>query len=212
MTTPNDPTIQRSKGNPSNNGVRVVPTSLLTRFRPLVRAVSLGSWIVGSLGVVVAALSAQEPPKIKPSQHGSVSQRVADTTITVEYNRPVARGRELFGRLVPYGRIWCPCADDATTVEVSTGVTVEGKDLPAGRYSLWTEPEPERWTVIFNKNAGAWHTRYPEGQDALRVQVVPRTGSHMETMAFYFPAVDGKKAELVLHWGTTIVPLGLEVP
>ena len=162
------------------------------------------------VGVVVAALclvggphvSAQDPPpKIKPSQHGSVSQRIADTTITVEYNRPVARGRELFGKLVPYGRIWCPCADDATTVEVSSGVTIEGKELAAGRYSLWTEPEPDRWTLIFNKNANVWHTRYPEGQDALRVQVTPRTGSHMETLAFYFPVVDGKKAELALQWG-----------
>jgi len=143
-------------------------------------------------GVVVAALSlvcgprllAQDPPKIKPSQHGTVSQRIADTTITVEYNRPVARGRELFGRLVPYGRIWCPCADDATTVEVSTGVTIEGKELPAGRYSLWTDPAAERWTVIFNKNASAWHTRYP----------------------------DGKKAELALHWGTVVVPVKIEVP
>jgi hypothetical protein len=171
-------------------------------------------------GVVVAALSlvcgprllAQDPPKIKPSQHGTVSQRIADTTITVEYNRPVARGRELFGRLVPYGRIWCPCADDATTVEVSTGVMIEGKELPAGRYSLWTDPAAERWTVIFNKNASAWHTRYPEGQDALRVQVTPRTGSHMETLAFYFPVVDGKKAELALHWGTVVVPVKIEVP
>ena len=177
----------------------------------------VGSW---KLGVVAAALcvvggphlSAQDPPKIKPSQHGSVSQRIADTTITVEYNRPVARGRELFGKLVPYGRIWCPCADDATTVEASSGVTIEGKELAAGRYSLWSEPEPDRWTLIFNKNANVWHTRYPEGQDALRVQVTPRTGSHMETLAFYFPAVDGKKAELALHWGTVVVPLKIEVP
>jgi hypothetical protein len=211
MTTPNFqlPTPKESR---SKDGVKGLPTGLLVALHPLVRAVSLGSWIVGSLGVVVAAVSAQDPPKIKPSQHGSVSQRIADTTITVEYNRPVARGRELFGKLVPYGRLWCPCADDATTVEVSTGVTVEGKELPAGRYSLWTEPEPERWTVIFNKNAGAWHTRYPEGHDALRVQVTPRAGSHMETMAFYFPVVDGKKGELVLHWGTVVVPLKVEVP
>ena len=159
-----------------------------------------------------AHLAAQDPPRIKPSQHGTVSQRIADTTITLEYNRPVARGRELFGRLVPYGRIWCPCADDATTVEVSTGVTVEGKELAAGRYSLWTEPEPERWTVIFNKNANAFHTRYPEGHDALRVQVTPRTGSHMETLTFYFPVVDGRKAELALHWGSVVVPLKIEVP
>jgi hypothetical protein len=173
----------------------------------------------GSLAVVLAGfclaagrhLPAQTIGNPKPSQHGSVSQRIADTTITVEYNRPVARGRELFGKLVPYGRIWCPCADDATTVELSAAITVEGKELPAGRYSLWTEPDPERWTVIFNKNANAWHTRYPEGHDALRVQVAPRTGSHMETLAFYFPMVDGRKAELALHWGTVVVPLRIEV-
>src|SRR5687767_1010014 len=161
---------------------------------------------------LAAVSGAQEKPKIKPRQHGTVSQHINDTVITVDYNRPVARGRELFGKLVPYGHIWCPCADDATTVEVSTAVTVEGKTLAAGKYSLWTEPGAERWTVIFNKNASVWHTRYPDGQDALRVQVTPGTGSHMETLAFYFPAVDGRKAELALHWGTVVVPLKIEVP
>ena len=161
---------------------------------------------------LAAASGAQEKPKIKPSQHGTVSQHIDQTVITVDYNRPVARGRELFGKLVPYGHIWCPCADDATTVEVSTAVTIEGMALAAGKYSLWTEPGADRWTVIFNKNASAWHTRYPDGQDALRVQVTPRTGSHMETLAFYFPAVDGRKAELALHWGTVVVPLKIEVP
>jgi hypothetical protein len=163
---------------------------------------------------VLASPSAQSPPDQKgprPSQHGSVSQRINETTITIEYNRPVARGRELFGTLVPYGRIWCPCADDATTVEVSKSVRVDGQELPAGKYSLWTEPQPDEWTVIFNKSHAVWHTRYPKGQDALRLTVKPRTGSHMETMAFYFPVVDGHKAELVLHWGTTLVPLSIEV-
>jgi hypothetical protein len=159
-----------------------------------------------------SALAQTPQPGPKPSQHGSVSQRINDTTITVEYNRPVARGRELFGRLVPYGRIWCPCADDATTVELSTAVKIDGQDLPAGKYSLWTEPQAEQWTVIFNKNSATWHTRYPEGQDALRVQVKPRSGHYMETLAFYFPAVDGRKGELVLHWGTVVVPLTIEVP
>jgi len=150
---------------------------------------------------VLVALLAQTPT-IKPSQHGTVSQNVAATTITVDYNRPVARGRELFGSLVPYDRIWCPGADDCTIMEVSTKVTFEGQDLPAGKYSVWTEPGPEKWVVIFNKQANAFHTRYPAGQDALRLEVTPRTGSHMETLAFYFPAVDGHKGELALHWGT----------
>jgi hypothetical protein len=154
----------------------------------------------------------QRPPNPRPSQHGSVSQRIADTTITLEYNRPVARGRELFGKLVPYGQRWCPCADDATTIEVSTAIKINGQELPAGKYSVWTEPQPEKWTIIFNKKAATFHTRYPEGQDALRIEATPRAGAHMETLAFYFPVVDGHKGELVLHWGTTVVPMEIETP
>jgi Protein of unknown function (DUF2911) len=164
--------------------------------------------------VLAGGLAAQAPPSTgpRPSQHGSVSQRINGTIITLEYNRPVARGRTLFGALVPYGRIWCPCADDATTFETSTDITVNGERLEAGQYSLWTEPDPETWTVIFNRTARAFHTRYPAGQDALRLRVSPRSGEHMETLAFYFPVVDGRKAELVLHWGTTVVPVAIEVP
>ena len=198
-----------------------LPTSKLSRSNERGESdrlrLGVGNWkfaVVSALLAAPLALpAAQDPaPKIKPSQHGSVSQRINETTITVVYNRPVARGRELFGRLVPYGRIWCPCADDATTIELSTNVKIDGQDLPAGKYSVWTEPQADRWTVIFNKNHAVWHTRYPEGQDALRLQVTPRTGSHMETLSFYFPVVDGRKAELVFHWGTVVVPMAIEVP
>lgn len=159
------------------------------------------------------ALTAQAPeqPKIRPSQRGSVSQRIADTTITIEYGRPVARGRELFGALVPWGKVWCPGADEATTIESTTPITIQGKDLAAGKYSLWAEPQAGRWTLIFNRHASVWHTKYPAGEDVLRVESTPRTGSHMETLAFYFPVVEGRKAELVFHWGTVVVPLALEV-
>ena len=156
-------------------------------------------------------LAQQDVPAIKRSQHGSVSQRIADTVVTVEYNRPVARGRELFGQLVPWGRMWCPGADEATTIEVSADVKVDGQELKAGKYSIWAEPQPDRWTVIFNSRHAVWHTRYPAGQDALRLQIAPRAGAHMETLAFYFPVVDGPKAELVLHWGTVVVPMSIEV-
>jgi hypothetical protein len=163
-------------------------------------------------GTVLDAGQTPAPGTPKPSQHAEVTQRVAATTITLVYNRPVARGRELFGSLVPYDRVWCPCADDATTIALTTDVKINGEALAAGTYSVWTEPGAETWTVIFNRTAQAWHTRYPAGQDVLRVKVAPRTGSHMETLAFYFPVVDGRKAELVLHWGTVVVPLAIEVP
>ena len=148
----------------------------------------------------------------RPSQHGSVTQQIANTTITVEYNRPVARGRTLFGSLVPYGRVWCPGADSCTTFKASTDVKINGQRLASGTYSVWAEPQPERWTLIFNGAQPVFHTRYPPDKDVLRVQATPRQGSHMETLAFYFPVVDGNHAELVLHWGTVVVPLSIDVP
>ena len=172
---------------------------------------------VASVVVLVAAFAvfavktpswAQAP---KPSQHGSVTQQIAGTTITIDYNRPVARGRTLFGSLVPYGRVWCPGADYCTTIQLSTDVKINGQTLAAGTYSLWAEPQPERWTMIFNRAQPVFHTRYPPDQDVLRVQTAARQGQQMETLAFYFPVVDGSHAELVLHWGTVVVPLSIDV-
>lgn len=171
--------------------------------------------------IVIAAmctmLLGQQPssvPGVRPSQHGSVTQHVAATTITVEYDRPVARGRDLFGALVPYDRIWCPGANDCTTLTVSTAVKVEGQDLPAGTYTVWARPGAAKWTVILNRAHPVFHTRYESvaDRDLLKLEITPRTGSHMETLAFYFPVVNGKHAELVLHWGTVVVPLAIDVP
>ena len=164
--------------------------------------------------IALVALGSQAPPAVKPSQHGTVMQQIAATTITVDYNRPVARGRELFGALVPYDRVWCPGADDCTTITTSTDITIEGRALPAGTYSVWAKPSAATWIVILNRAHPIFHTRYQSvaEQDALTLEVTPRAGSHMETLAFYFPLVNAKHAELALHWGTVVVPLSIDVP
>ena len=150
---------------------------------------------------------------VKPSQSGAVRQEVANTAIEITYDRPVARGRDLFGGIVPFGEIWNPGANDATAISFSRDVTVNGNPLPAGRYSLWAIPDPNRWTIVFNRQADVYHTPYPgEGDDALRLMASPRRGAHMETLAFYFAAVEKKDAELRLHWGETYVPLRIAVP
>lgn len=161
--------------------------------------------------VVLSVLTAQA--YVKPSQHGTVSQEVAGTTLTIEYDRPVARGRELFGALVPYGRVWCPGANECTTLTISTDVIVEGKKLPAGTYTVWAKPGASSWSFIFNSAHPTFHTQYLRvaDQDVLTVDVKPRTATHMETLAFYFAVVDGHHAELVLHWGTVAVPISIDV-
>lgn len=150
---------------------------------------------------------------VKPSQSGLVWQEVANTQIEVTYDRPVARGRDLFGGIVPFGEIWNPGANDATAISFTRDVTINGNPLPAGKYSLWAIPDPNRWTIIFNRQADVYHTPYPgEDDDALRFMASPRRGAHMETLAFYFAAVEQKDAELRLHWGESYVPFNITVP
>ena len=86
--------------------------------------------------LAVAATRWVSAQAVRKSQHGSVTQRVANTDVTIVYNRPLARGRELFGPTVPYGKEWDPGADDATTIAFSTDVSFGGVRLPAGKYSV----------------------------------------------------------------------------
>ena len=125
---------------------------------------------------VAAAAGAQAIPR---SQLGSVSQTVAGTRIEIEYRRPTARGRALFGALVPWGRVWSPSSDSAARVTLSGPVEINGAALAAGRYSLWAIPDSTAWTVIFSGAADVFHTRYPAGRDALRVQAAAARGEHV---------------------------------
>jgi len=153
------------------------------------------------------------PDDVQKSQSGAVFQRVANTDIEVVYDRPVARGRELFGGIVPYDEVWNPGANDATAVSFSREVTINGEPLAAGRYSIWAIPRAGDWTVIFSHAADVYHTPYPgEEEDAIRLTITPQRGDHVETLAYYFPMVEGKDTELRLHWGETVVPMLITVP
>jgi hypothetical protein len=148
------------------------------------------------------------------SQRGTVSQDIAFTKVSVAYGRPVARGRTLFGQLVPWDAVWHPGADSATIIAFSRDVLIEGQPIKAGEYSLWLLPRDQRpWTVILSRAAHVFHTPYPgAGQDALRVDVSPQRVSHLETMAIYFPAVVRDSALMRIHWGETSVDVRINAP
>lgn len=167
--------------------------------------------VVSILAFPAGAASAQGYPF---SQRGSISQDVAFTTITVAYGRPVARGRPLFGQLVPWDSVWHPGADSATRVAFNHDVLVEGKPLKAGEYSLWLVPrEHSPWTVIFSRAAHTFHKPYPgEADDVLRVDVATEAASHMETLAIEFPVVLRDNAVMRIHWGMVGVPIKIKAP
>lgn len=155
----------------------------------------------------------QELPRPRPSQHGTVSQEVARTTITMGYDRPVARGRELYGGIVDWDVVSTPGANRATWIEFSTPVTLAGAPLAAGRYGVWHVPhESAPWEIILVRDWDTHHSFFPLESEAARVRVSPERGEHMETLSFYFPVVGEYEAVLRLHWGPTALPLRIEVP
>ena len=153
--------------------------------------------------------------QVRASERGSVSQTVDGTVITIDYGRAQARGRDsLFGKVVTKGEVWTPGANASTTMQVSRDVTVGGKSLPAGKYSVWMVSDPSApWTLYFHTNATLFHTRHPKLADmALAVPVShTSTGAHVEMLTFDFPRVSPAGAELRLRWGTTTVPVEISV-
>lgn len=163
---------------------------------------------------LLAALALATPAAAQPqaSQHGAVSQIVNTTTITLEYDRPVLRGRSIFGELLDYEAVWTPGANRATWIDFSAPVRVQGQALPAGRYGIWTIPhENAPWEIIFVSEWDAHHSFFPMESEELRVRASPESSSHMEVLAFYFPVVGPYETTLRFHWGELVVPLRIEV-
>jgi hypothetical protein len=161
------------------------------------------------LAIALAVSGCDGGRDISKSQGARLEQRVGPVLVTIDYRRPVARGRRLFGGIVPYGKEWNPGADAASTIGFSGDVVVEDRPVSRGTYSIWAIPGPEQWTFILSRAARVFHEPYPAGQDALRVSLRPETGPHMETLGFYFPMVDADSAVLHLHWGETVLPVRL---
>lgn len=166
--------------------------------------------LVGALLALPASQGCAQPPR--RSQRAEIMQMVGKTEIRATYVRPVARGRALFGALVPYGRVWTPSADSAMRISFSTDVEIEGQPLAAGSYAVWAIPDSTRWTLIFNRNDRAFHLTYREREDALRVTALVDSLPHVETLTLAFPMVDGRKAVMQLQWGATSVALNLQTP
>jgi hypothetical protein len=169
---------------------------------------------------LVAGLFAQAPaaPKIEfpvASPLGSLKQRVGVTDIEVTYNRPGAKGRKVFGGLVPYGQIWRTGADAATRVNFSTPVKLNGAAVPAGTYELFTIPGETEWTVIVQAvhEKAQWGSyAYDPKNDTARFTAKPEAFPYLvETFAINIGDVRDSSATLALFWEKTRVPIRVEI-
>ncbi|MDQ3016123.1 MAG: DUF2911 domain-containing protein [Bacteroidota bacterium] len=139
-----------------------------------------------TLATTIQYLAAQdiELPRLSPK--ASVSYTIGLTDVEVHYGAPAVKGRTVWGGLVPFGKVWRGGANEATTIEFSTDVNVEGQNLKAGKYSLFFIPDSTEWTVIFNKKTDLWGAfSYSEADDALRITVTPKMNEGMQERLAY---------------------------
>jgi hypothetical protein len=125
----------------------------------------------------------------KPSPAAQAQCKFSDgKTITVDYSSPRMKGRKIFGDLVPYGDVWRTGANEATTFVTTANVTVGGKSVPAGSYTIFTVPNQNNWTLIVNKKTGEWGIPYKyEADELVRVGMrVSQTASSVENFTIAF--------------------------
>lgn len=148
----------------------------------------------------------------QPSPLGEVEAMVGLTEIEVEYSRPGMKDREIFGKLVPYGEMWRTGANASTKIKFDKDITVNGKELKAGEYALYTIPGEAEWTIIFHKNLTYWGVGdYKEEEDALRVTAKPaKLTNTVETFTIEFSHFTMSGAKLFLAWENTAVGIDIE--
>jgi hypothetical protein len=124
--------------------------------------------------------------------------------ISVNYSSPRMRGRKIFGDLVPFGEVWRVGADDATSFVTTTDVTAGGKTIPAGRYTMFALPTPNKWTLIISKQIGEWGIPYPGAQfDFARMEMkVSKLSAPLQNFTISFDA-SGSSCTMKFDWETT---------
>jgi tetratricopeptide (TPR) repeat protein len=159
-------------------------------------------------------LLAAEEKKIEfpaASQHSVVKQRVGLTDVELDYSRPNKNGREIFGGLVPYGKLWRTGANAVTKIKFSHAVTLGGKEIQAGEYALFTIPTANEWTVILSKDAKVQSAAdYKQENDVARIVATPESlPMALETFTIALNDVKGASATLDFLWDKTRVPVKL---
>ena len=177
--------------------------------------ITLKMWIttlIMSVLLILPNFAQQNLTQPRASQQASVSQRVGLTDITIDYHRPGVKGREIWGKLVPYDEVWRGGANENTTLSFSTRVNINGKEVPAGKYGLHMIPTEKNWTVILSKDNAAWGSFfYDESQDQLRFATTPKATDFQEWLSFTFDYVSANSTTVSLRWENLSIPFTIDV-
>ena len=141
-----------------------------------------------------------------PSPPAETSVMLNGKKVTIHYNSPYMRGRKIMGGLVPYGHVWRTGANPATSFTTETDLKLGNDTVPAGSYTLYTQPSESTWTLIINKQTGQWGTVYDGSKDLVHVPMKKATLAYpQEKMSISFANTQGSTTELHIRWETTDV-------
>lgn len=147
-----------------------------------------------------------------PSPSASVAQTFGMTEVKIEYSRPGVKGRNIWGGLVAYDKVWRTGANAATAITFSTDVMVDGKEVKAGSYAIFTIPNKTEWTVIINTNEGQWgSSTHKEELDLMRFKVKPTMEKEsIENLQFSIDPVSHEEAIVTLAWDKLRLPFSVK--
>ena len=161
---------------------------------------------------ISSAISAQDNKANRPSPPATATGKAGGATITVDYSSPSVKGRQIWGSLVPYDKVWRAGANEATIFSTDKDIKVEGKMLKAGKYSLYAIPGEKEWTFIFNSQTGQWgvkmdgSTTEDPAKDVLRVTVKPKKSKSFNERMTYVVDKEG----FALLWENLEVPVSVK--
>ena len=154
-------------------------------------------------------------PRVSPAS--AVEQMVGLTEIEVEYSRPSKRGRDIFGNVVPYGKIWRTGADNCTTISFSTDVVIDSQTIQSGKYSIFSIPSKESWDVILYSDTELWGVPRDWDKDKIVFKSTyetnqPNVNSIDETFTISFSNITNNDADLTFSWDYVSVTINIAVP
>ena len=184
---------------------------MILRLSSCLRAALLGASVTFFAPAPDLAAAEEKLQFPDASQHATIKQRVGLTDVEIDYSRPDMRGREIFGGLVPYEKVWRTGANEPTKIKFSDAVKIGGQAVPAGEYAFYTIPNKNEWTIILSKNTKLWGAYgYKPDADLLRVTVKPTTlANPVETFTIGFDDLKDDGATISLEWEKTRVPVEL---
>jgi Protein of unknown function (DUF2911) len=169
------------------------------------KPIVMGSLWIATLAFASVALLAQQDKASRPSPPAKAECKLANgKTVTVDYSSPRAKGRKIFGGLVPYGQVWRAGANEATTFVTTTDMNVGGKAVPAGSYTIFAIPGEDKWTLVISKKTGEWGTAYPGAEnDLARIDMkVSKTSAPVENFTIAFDKA-GNGCTMRMEWENT---------